>query len=195
VNAGEFVRIESLTVNGAEARINLASGARLDRVDLNARTDIAGAGGSIGTLNANAGSSGSHIEPQPGSTTNAPGVSVTTGGEPPPRDPNGGGGSGGGGAGGGGGGGVVQQPIETTFTVMTTVSVPDGGTILMGGVKLLSEGRQEYGIPMINKIPYLKRLFSNTAVGRETKTMMLMVTPHIIIQEEYEESMGTAENP
>jgi len=90
------------------------------------------------------------------------------------------------------GGAVVQQPIMTMFTVMTSVSVPDGGTILLGGVKRLSEGRKEYGVPMINKIPYLKRLFSNTAVGRETQSMMMMVTPHIIIQEEYEDSMNTA---
>jgi general secretion pathway protein D len=89
-------------------------------------------------------------------------------------------------------GGVVQQPITTTFTVQTSVSVPDGGTILMGGVKRLNEGRKEYGVPMVNKIPYLKRLFSNTAVGRETQSMMMMVTPHIIIQEEYEESMNSA---
>jgi general secretion pathway protein D len=87
---------------------------------------------------------------------------------------------------------TVQQPITHTFFVETTVSVPDGGTILMGGVKRLSEGRKEYGVPMLNKIPYLKRLFSNTAVGRETQSMMIMVTPHIIIQEEYEESMNTA---
>jgi len=89
-------------------------------------------------------------------------------------------------------GAAVQQPIITMFSVQTSVSVPDGGTILMGGVKRLNEGRKEYGVPMINKIPYLKRLFSNTAVGRETQSMMLMVTPHIIIQEEYEESMGSA---
>jgi len=105
----------------------------------------------------------------------------------------------GGGVGGGTGGGgntsvgsTVQQPIFTMFSVQTSVSVPDGGTILMGGIKRMSEGRKEYGVPMVNKIPYLKRLFSNTAVGRESQSMMMMVTPHIIIQEEYEESMNTA---
>ena len=87
---------------------------------------------------------------------------------------------------------TVQQPIVTSFSVQTSVSVPDGGTILMGGIKRLSEGRKEYGVPMVNKIPYLKRLFSNTAVGRESQSMMIMITPHIIIQEEYEESMNTA---
>jgi general secretion pathway protein D len=87
---------------------------------------------------------------------------------------------------------TVQLPIVNSFSVDTVVSVPDGGTILMGGIKRLSEGRKEYGVPMINKIPYLKRLFSNSAVGRETQSMMIMITPHIIIQEEYEETMNTA---
>ncbi|MCL2346790.1 MAG: hypothetical protein FWC50_00875, partial [Planctomycetaceae bacterium] len=75
---------------------------------------------------------------------------------------------------------VVQQPNMKMFSVSTTVSVPDGGTILLGGVKRLSEARKEYGVPMVNKIPYLKRLFSNTSVGRDTESLMMMVTPHII---------------
>ncbi len=32
-------------------------------------------------------------------------------------------------------------------TVTTTVSVPDGGTVLLGGIKRLSEGRNEFGVP------------------------------------------------
>ena len=86
---------------------------------------------------------------------------------------------------------TVQQPLITEFGVETSVSVPDGGTILLGGVKRLSEGRKEYGVPMVNKIPYLKRLFANTTVGRETQSMMMMVTPTIIIQEEFEQSMSS----
>ena len=92
----------------------------------------------------------------------------------------------------GGGAGVVtiQQPITEIVTVNTTVSVPDGGTVLLGGVKRLREGRSMAGIPILNKIPYLSRLFKNTGVGRETESLMLMVTPRIIIQEEEEELLG-----
>jgi general secretion pathway protein D len=74
--------------------------------------------------------------------------------------------------------------------VTTTVSVPDGGTVLLGGIKRLSEDRTEYGVPMLDKLPYLNRLFSNTGIGRETQSLMMMVTPRIIIQEEEEEKMG-----
>ena len=40
------------------------------------------------------------------------------------------------------------------------------------------------GVPILNKIPYISRLFKNTGVGRETESLMLMVTPRIIIQED-----------
>ena len=85
---------------------------------------------------------------------------------------------------------TVQQPIFEIVSVATTVSVPDGGTVLMGGFKRLKEGRSMAGVPILNKIPYISRLFKNTGVGRETSSSMLMVTPRIIIQEEEEELLG-----
>ncbi len=81
---------------------------------------------------------------------------------------------------------TVQQPTFATTSVSTTVSVPDGGTILLGGIKRQSEGRNEQGIPFLSKIPYVSRLFRNTGVGRSSSSLMLMVTPRIIIQEEEE---------
>jgi len=85
---------------------------------------------------------------------------------------------------------TVQLPTFSFVTVTTTVSVPDGGTILLGGIKRLSEGRNEFGTPILNKIPYLNRLFRNVSIGRETQSLMMMVTPRIIIQEEEEERLG-----
>jgi general secretion pathway protein D len=82
---------------------------------------------------------------------------------------------------------VVQQPIMGSFTVSSTVNCPDGGTALLGGIKRLSEGRVEAGTPILNKLPYIQRLFSNVGIGRDTQSIMMMVTPRIIIQEEEEE--------
>jgi general secretion pathway protein D len=87
---------------------------------------------------------------------------------------------------------TVQQPSFATTSVSTTVSVPDGGTILLGGIKRMREGRIERGVPVLSKIPYVNRLFKNTAIGRETNTLMMTVTPHIIIQEEEEERYGVS---
>ncbi len=85
---------------------------------------------------------------------------------------------------------TVQLPTFSFVTVTTTVSVPDGGTVLLGGIKRLSEGRNEFGVPMLNKLPYINRLFKNVGIGRETQSLMMMVTPRIIIQEEEEERLG-----
>ena len=85
----------------------------------------------------------------------------------------------------------MQQPGQAVLNVTTTVSVPDGGTVLLGGVKRLKEGRNMAGVPILNKIPYISRLFKNSGVGRDTESVMLMVTPRIIIQEEEEELLGT----
>jgi general secretion pathway protein D len=85
---------------------------------------------------------------------------------------------------------TVQLPTFAFTTVTTTVSVPDGGTVLLGGIKRLSEQRLENGVPILNKIPYLNRLFDNIGTGRSTSSLMMMVTPRIIIQEEEEAALG-----
>jgi type II secretory pathway component GspD/PulD (secretin) len=83
-----------------------------------------------------------------------------------------------------------QQPSFTTISVNTTVVVPDGGTVVLGGLKTMSEGRNEFGPPVLSQVPYLNRLFKNTGVGRDTRHLMLMVTPRIIITSE-EEALAT----
>ncbi len=82
---------------------------------------------------------------------------------------------------------TVQLPTFANTTVTTTVSVPDGGTVLLGGIKSMSEGRTERGVPFLSNIPYINRLFTNVGIGRETSSLMMMVTPRIIIQEEEEQ--------
>jgi type II secretory pathway component GspD/PulD (secretin) len=81
----------------------------------------------------------------------------------------------------------LQMPTMTTIAIMTTVSVPDGGTVLLGGLKTLSEGRLEYGPPILSKIPYINRLFKNVGYGRDAQSLLIMVTPRIIINAEEEE--------
>jgi general secretion pathway protein D len=90
---------------------------------------------------------------------------------------------------------TVQLPTFSFVTVTTTVSVPDGGTVLLGGIKRLSEQRIEDGVPVLDKIPYLSRLFKNTSIARTASSLMMMVTPRIIIQEEEEEKLGVTPAP
>ncbi|MGD9722219.1 MAG: hypothetical protein AB7O59_11750 [Pirellulales bacterium] len=90
---------------------------------------------------------------------------------------------------------TIQLPSFSFVSVTTTVSVPDGGTVLLGGIKRLSEGRNEFGVPILSKLPYINRLFKNVGIGRETQSLMMMVTPRIIIQEEEEARLGLQSTP
>lgn len=82
---------------------------------------------------------------------------------------------------------TVQLPVLSTTSINTVVSVPDGGTVLMGGIKRMNESRTERGVPFLSNLPYVNRLFKNVGIGHETQNLMMMVTPRIIIQEEIEE--------
>jgi type II secretory pathway component GspD/PulD (secretin) len=90
----------------------------------------------------------------------------------------------------------LQQPVLNQVTVTTTATIPDGGTVVLGGLKRMSEGRNEFGPPVLSKIPYLNRLFRNQAFGKETESLLIMVTPRIIINEEEERlQTGVVVNP
>ncbi len=84
------------------------------------------------------------------------------------------------------GGVFLQLPRITFTTVDTMVSVPDGGTLLIGGQKLVGEAETEIGVPILSKIPGLNRLFTNRSFTRDERTLLILVRPKIIIQREEE---------
>jgi general secretion pathway protein D len=83
--------------------------------------------------------------------------------------------------------GFIQLPNVTIQTVETTVSVPDGGTLLLGGQKLSGEIEREMGVPLLSKIPVVNRLFTNRGAVRDEQTLLILIKPQILIQKEQEE--------
>jgi general secretion pathway protein D len=71
-------------------------------------------------------------------------------------------------------------------SVQTRVSVPDGGTLLLGGQKISAEVEKEAGVPVLSKVPILGRLFSNRTLVKDHKILLILVKPTIILQEERE---------
>jgi Flp pilus assembly secretin CpaC len=86
----------------------------------------------------------------------------------------------------------VQQPAINTLAIDRTVAIPDGGTVLLGGLKRTVEGRNEYGPPVLSKVPYISRLFKNVGTCRETENVLVLVTPRIIINEADEQRTAAA---
>jgi len=77
-------------------------------------------------------------------------------------------------------------PETESAQVATRVSVPDRGTLLLGGHKLAAKVDKEVGVPILSKIPILGRLFSNRSSTQDEKILLILVKPTIILQEETE---------
>ena len=81
----------------------------------------------------------------------------------------------------------IQRPTTTVTRVQTTVTVPDQGTILLGGQRLVTEQEVESGVPVLSKIPIINRFFSNRIEVKEEQTLLILIKPTILIQTEEEE--------
>ena len=93
--------------------------------------------------------------------------------------------------------GTIEAPEINLTTTATSVSVPDKGTLLFGGQRLLEEITIESGVPILSKLPLLNRLFSNRSTVKDERTVLFLVKPTIIIQSEEEDRLfpGLLDNP
>jgi type II secretory pathway component GspD/PulD (secretin) len=81
----------------------------------------------------------------------------------------------------------LQQPRFNKLTVERAVAVPDGGSVLLGGLQATREVEKgEFGPPILTKVPYVNRLFKNVRTQQETATLLVLVTPRVICRDERE---------
>ena len=92
---------------------------------------------------------------------------------------------------------IIELPELELTELGTTVSVPDRGTLLLGGQRLIGEIEVEAGVPVLSKIPLLNRLFTNRSKTKDERTLLILIKPTIIIQTEEEEINfpGLRQNP
>lgn len=98
--------------------------------------------------------------------------------------------AGGGGIGGGGSSvfsGSISLPTVGVSQIRTTVSVPDRGTVMLGGQRRVREVEVETGVPVLSKIPFINRFFTNRATSKDELTLLILIRPEIIIQQENED--------
>jgi len=101
------------------------------------------------------------------------------------------------GGGGAGGGGAAGASVTNFITLQsgyvqraeTTVGVPDRGVVVVGGLTTSSGEQHEGGVPILDKIPFIKRLFSAEGRKIERDTLFVLARPTIIILKEEEARM------
>ena len=72
----------------------------------------------------------------------------------------------------------------------TTVTIPDGATLLLGGMKSLVDKRLDSGIPFLQDIPLVSFLTSRTGTETSKRKIMILVRARIIIPEEFEPAVA-----
>jgi len=78
------------------------------------------------------------------------------------------------------GGGVAVPKIDTQ-KLTTTIIVPDGATILMGGLISQTDNKTSTGIPFISTIPLLGNLFKSTTDDTERRELVVMIQPSVVL--------------
>lgn len=73
-----------------------------------------------------------------------------------------------------------ERPITATKEVTTSVSVMDGGTIIIGGLIKDEETLYESHVPFLGKVPVLGSVFSNKNKKMSKTELVIFLTPHII---------------
>ncbi|MBS1717835.1 MAG: hypothetical protein JSS72_08910 [Armatimonadetes bacterium] len=73
-----------------------------------------------------------------------------------------------------------NAPVINNRSATTTVTVPDGETVVLGGIIRTSHSIDESKIPILGDIPLLGNLFKSKE-GHDIKTeLMVFLTPHIV---------------
>ena len=89
---------------------------------------------------------------------------------------------------------VVMIPIQPKFTaheIETTKDVPVDGTIVLSAGKMTRAFRNDVSTPILGNLPLVGRAFRNVTYHREIDYLMLLVTVHIV-EDEDEPQAATA---
>ena len=74
---------------------------------------------------------------------------------------------------------TVQLPNLTVTNFSTTVKVPDGGTVLLGGLRQVLTKERRAEIPLLSRLPLISFLFKQEGTADENRSLMVMVSAQI----------------
>lgn len=77
-----------------------------------------------------------------------------------------------------------QVPNLSTQTLSNTVVVPNGATIILGGLITERDRNNKSGVPVLSRIPLVKHLFGSTAKTKERRELMIFVQPIIVASDD-----------
>jgi len=74
----------------------------------------------------------------------------------------------------------INSPTIQQRTIVSSVSVADGETVALGGLFSNQVSKTKNGIPILQDIPYIGHLFSDTSDQVNRDELMVLITPHVV---------------
>ncbi len=81
---------------------------------------------------------------------------------------------------------TIELPTINIQRARTTITMPDGSTIMIGGWKVNEDRDLESGIPFLNQIPILSAIFSRKGKFLNKQKLVILVKAKILVLEEGE---------
>jgi general secretion pathway protein D len=83
---------------------------------------------------------------------------------------------------------TIELPELRIQRLRTTATIPDGATLMLGGLKRSIEQNQESGVPFLSDIPILGGAFSRQGEYTSKRKLIILMKASIVVPEENEPS-------
>jgi type II secretory pathway component GspD/PulD (secretin) len=87
---------------------------------------------------------------------------------------------------------TIELPELRIQRLRTTATIPDGATLMLGGLKKSVEQDQKSGVPFLSDIPVLGSLFSRKGEYTSKRKLIILLKASILNPEENEPLLGAA---
>ncbi len=81
---------------------------------------------------------------------------------------------------------TIQLPELELQRLRTTIPMPDGATVMLGGLKVSDKKDHRSGVPILNKIPLISMLFERKGKAISNRKLLILLKADIVIPAEHE---------
>jgi type II secretory pathway component GspD/PulD (secretin) len=81
---------------------------------------------------------------------------------------------------------TIQLPEVEIQRVRTSIPMPDGGTVMLGGLKVSDKQDNQSGVPILNKIPIVSFFFNRKGQYVSNRKLLILLRADIVIPQEHE---------
>ena len=79
---------------------------------------------------------------------------------------------------------IAGSPTILSRRISTSLTLKDGGSLVMGGLIANNKSAGQTGIPTLGRIPLLGRLFRNDTLQEDRTELLIMVIPYVVASHE-----------